>query len=711
MKQIYVQHIAAKLNISQKQVEKTGLLLQQGATIPFISRYRKEVTGSLDEVEISNIYEFLESFNALEQRKETVKKTLKELNVLTAEIEAKIDAIISSIDLEDLYLPYKPKRKTKASIAKANGLEPLAQKIYAQKNGLSKQEAQSYISENCPTIDGVLQGARDIIAEWISEKTQVRNIVRKHFLKSAKISSKVVKTKIAEGEKYEQYFDFSESLQKAPSHRILALMRANNEGILRLSISVPEEYVMGELKKEVLCAYNDFSYQVNLALEDSYKRLVKPSIETEFYNIAKQKADEDAIKVFAKNLRQLLMLPPLGQKKVLAIDPGFRTGCKVVCLNEFGDLLHNETIYPHAPQNEDFKAKKKITQLVATYKIEAIAIGNGTASRETENFIKKVAMPHEVQVYVVSEAGASVYSASKVAREEFPQFDVTVRGSVSIGRRLADPLAELVKIDPKSIGVGQYQHDVNQTNLQTSLDRVVESCVNQVGVELNTASKHLLSYVSGIGPALAENIVAYRKENGAYSSRKELLKVPKMGAKTFEQCAGFVRVAQSENPLDNSAVHPERYVLVGKMAKDLNLKLEDLVRNEQNIKQIQLEKYVSADIGMPTLKDIITELQKPGRDPREKLETFSFDDTIKVIGDLHEGMILPGIVTNITNFGAFVDIGIKQNGLVHLSQIADAFITNPADVLNLNQHVRVKVVSVDTQKQRIQLQMKGVSQS
>lgn len=706
----YPEIIAKTLNIGRHQVKNTITLLEEGCTIPFLSRYRKEATGSLDETQISDIKDQLEALIAFDKRKVAILKSLTEQDVLTKELQAKIDACSTLTDLEDAYLPYKPKRKTKASIAKEKGLEPLAKILFNQKENNISSIARNYINKDVSDIEEALQGARDIIAEWVSEDSNVRNEIREVFSGGAVVSTKVVKKKIEEGEKYKDYFEFDEPLNRCPSHRVLAMMRGEREGVLRFDISPNEEYAVRKVNKLELKGYNQSSDQVKIAIEDSYKRLIKPSIEKEFYNEAKDKADDEAISVFEKNLRQLLMSPPLGQKRILAIDPGFRTGCKVVCIDDTGKLLHNETIYPHPPQNDQIKAIKKISQMVQTYAIEAIAIGNGTAGRETESLIKKVKFDRQVQVFVVSEAGASVYSASKIAREEFPQYDVTVRGAVSIGRRLMDPLSELVKIDPKSIGVGQYQHDVNQTKLANRLTQVVESCVNQVGVELNTASKHLLTYVSGLGPALAENIVNYRDENGKFTSRKELMKVAKMGKKTFEQCAGFLRIKDAKNPLDNSAVHPERYKLVEQIAKDKNCKVQDLISNEEATKQIDLNKYVSDSVGLPTLKDIVEELQKPGRDPRESIKIFEFAENIHTIDDLSLGMTLPGIITNITNFGAFVDIGIKENGLVHISNICDAFITNPSEVLELNQHVKVKVLEVDTERKRIQLQMKGVEQ-
>lgn len=708
MQKIYLSYISKEASVSEPQVEKTIALLQEGATVPFISRYRKEVTGGLDDVQVHTINTLLAFCKSLEDRKKTICSSLTEQDVLSDELLVRIQNCVSSQELEDLYLPYKPKRKTRASVARQKGLEPLAQWLYAQKEGDVKKQAQQYLSDDCSSLDDALQGARDIIAEWISEDAKLRSIVRSVYNCEARILSKLVKKKEAEGEKYRQYFDFSEPLHKSPSHRILAIMRAHKEGILRVTIKIDDERMIQSLRKHVLRSYTPASKQVGMALEDSYARLLSPSIETECYTEAKKRADAAAITVFADNLRQLLLLPPLGQKRTLGIDPGYRTGCKVVCVDDCGNLLHNETIYPHPPQSERVKAMKKIAHLVSVYDIQAIAIGNGTASRETESFIQQIAFPHKVQVFMVNEAGASVYSASKIAREEFPQYDVTVRGAVSIARRLQDPLSELVKIDPKSIGVGQYQHDVNQNDLQESLDAVVERCVNLVGVELNTASKHLLAYVAGVGPALAEQIVHYRTEHGAFRSRADLLQVPKLGKKTFEQCAGFLRIRDAAYVLDATAVHPERYGIVEKMAGNLKTTVSALITEKALRDAIRIEEYVCDDIGLPTLQDIMAELEKPGRDPREKLTFFSFDPSLKTITDVKEGTVVPGIITNITNFGAFVDIGIKQNGLLHISQISNTFISNPAEVLSLNQQLQVKVVSVDVETNRIQLSLKDV---
>lgn len=696
------------MQLSVNQIENTISLLDEGCTIPFISRYRKEATGSLDEVQIGAIKEQYEALLALDKRKEAVIKSMIEQNVLTDDLKRAIEKAPDLTAVEDIYLPFKPKRKTRATVAKEKGLEPLAKILLEQREANVEQLAKKYLNKDVANVEEALQGARDIIAEWISEKTESRNSVRNAFDKTAVITTKVVKKNEVDGDKFKDYFDFNEPLSKCPSHRILAMMRGEREKILHFDISPDEESTIKQLNRSTLKGFNNSSEQVKLAVEDSYKRLLKPAIETEFYNSAKEKADDEAILVFENNLRQLLMSAPLGQKRTLAIDPGFRTGCKVVCLDETGKLLHNEAIFPHPPQSQTVEAAMRVCELVKKYRIEAIAVGNRTAGRETEQFIRSLKFDHKVDIFSVCEDGASVYSASKIARDEFPDYDVTVRGAVSIGRRLMDPLAELVKIEPKAIGVGQYQHDVDQTKLSVRLSQVVESCVNQVGVELNTASKHLLTYVSGLGPALAENIVAYRNENGRFASRKELMKVAKMGKKTFEQCAGFLRIANAKNPLDNSGVHPERYKLVEQMANDINCKLTDLIGNEQLIKRIDIKKYVNEEVGLPTLKDIVAELAKPGRDPRSELKQFSFDDNIRTIDDLAEGMVLNGIVTNITNFGAFVDLGIKESGLVHVSNICDEFITNPADKLSLNQQVKVKIIGLDLERKRIQLTMKDI---
>ena len=705
-----IQYIAGMLGLRPDQVKNTIDLLDDGATVPFISRYRKERTGSLDEVQIGLIKDEKARLEELLKRKDTILKTIEELGLLTAELKNRIVACLDATELEDIYLPYKPKRKTKASLAREKGLEPLAKIIIKQQERELESRALAFVKGGVESVEEALAGARDIIAEWINENEKARNMVRRAFEIGAILKSKVVKSKEEEGEKYRDYFDWEESLKRCPSHRLLAMRRGANEGFLRLCIAPDEADTLDRLNRFFVRSQNECGQQVVLALKDSYKRLLAPSIETEFANAAKLKADQEAIRVFAENLRQLLLAAPLGQMRVLAIDPGYRTGCKVVCLDAQGNLLHNETIYPHKPQEETKQAARKITSLVSAYQIEAIAIGNGTAGRETEHFIKKLRYDRDLKVFVVSEDGASVYSASKVARDEFPQYDVTVRGAVSIGRRLMDPLAELVKIDPKSIGVGQYQHDVDQKLLKESLDTVVESAVNLVGVNVNTASKHLLNYVSGLGPQLAQNLVDYRKENGAFSSRKDLMNVPRMGAKAFEQAAGFLRIPDAVNPLDNSAVHPESYRVVEKMAKDLNCTVADLMKNQVLQEQIRLEKYVDGEIGLPTLEDIRAELAKPGRDPRKGIKVFEFADGVFRIEDLQVGMVLPGIVTNITKFGAFVDVGVKQDGLVHISQLADRFISDPNEVVRLHQHVKVKVTEVDMARKRIQLSLKDVSQ-
>ena len=706
-----IEIIAQTLGIRTGQVSNTITLLDEGATVPFISRYRKERTGSLDEVQILNIKEQHEKYTELEKRKETVLKTIDEQNLLTPELKNRIENCFDAVELEDIYLPYKPKRRTKATIAREKGLEPLAKIIMKQLERSIESRAFSFLNENVKTVEDALEGARDIIAEWISENEKARNMVRRGFENSAEITAKVIKGKETEAEKYRDYFDWKEPLKKCPSHRLLAMRRGENEGFLRVSITPDADKILEHLNCLFVTGLNTCADHVELAIKDSLKRLMQPSIENEFANLSKEKADEEAIRVFAENLRQLLLAPPLGQKRILAIDPGYRTGCKVVCLDEQGNLLHNETIYPHKPQ-EDFKmSAKKLTSMVEMYKIEAVAIGNGTASRETESFIKKLHFDRELRVYVVSEDGASVYSASSVARQEFPQYDVTVRGAVSIGRRLMDPLAELVKIDAKSIGVGQYQHDVDQKKLKSSLDSVVELSVNSVGVNLNTASKHLLTYISGLGPQLAENITVYRKENGPFTSRDELKKVARMGPAAFEQSAGFLRIPDAKNPLDNSAVHPESYKIVKQIAKDLKCEINDLIRNETLVSQIDFQKYVTPEIGLPTLTDIKNELLKPGRDPRKAIKIFEFAEGIYSINDLREGMVLPGIVNNITNFGAFVDLGIKESGLIHISEMADKFISDPNTVVKLQQHLMVRVKEVDIARKRIQLSLKGINES
>ena len=708
----FSQMIAAELKLPAHRIANTLKLLQGGATIPFISRYRKEATGGLDEVQIGDIQTRYEKLCELSKRKETVLSTIEEQEKLTPELKARISACWNATELEDIYLPFKPKRKTRAEAARAKGLEPLALLLMMQKENNLAAKVRNFVKGEVKDEEDALKGARDILAEQISEDERSRNLMRNQFQRQALIQSKVVKGKEAEeaSAKYRDYFDFCEPLKKCSSHRLLALRRGESEGVLKVSIFPEDEDMCNErLQRLFVRANNECAHQVKEALTDAYKRLLKPAIETEFAALSKEKADEEAIRVFAENLRQLLLAPPLGQKRVMGIDPGFRTGCKVVCLDAQGTLLHNEAIYPHPPKSEYAQAARKIVKLVEQYKIEAIAIGNGTASRETEQFVTSQRYDREVQVFVVSEDGASIYSASKTAREEFPDYDVTVRGAVSIGRRLMDPLAELVKIDAKSIGVGQYQHDVDQTKLKASLDQTVESCVNLVGVNVNTASKHLLTYVSGLGPTLAQNIVDYRTENGPFESRRQLLKVPRMGAKAYEQCAGFLRIPQAKNPLDNSAVHPESYPIVEQMAKDLNCTVADLIKDKELRSKIDLKKYVTDTVGLPTLTDILQELDKPGRDPRQKIQVFEFDKNVRTLDDLQEGMELPGIVTNITNFGCFVDIGIKENGLVHVSQLADRFVSNPADVVRIHQHVRVKVMSIDHERKRIQLTMKGLN--
>ncbi|WP_010664602.1 Tex family protein [Marinilabilia salmonicolor] len=700
--------IAEKTGISATQVNNTIALLDEGATIPFISRYRKERTGSLDEVAIGDIKEAYDKFQDLEKRKATILKTIEEQDLLTDELKSKIENCYDSTELEDIYLPFKPKRKTRATKARELGLEPLAKIIMKQHERDIETRAASFLTDEVTDTEAALQGARDIIAEWINENQTAREIVRNSFQHHSVITARLVKGKEEEGAKYRDYFEWDEPLKRCPSHRFLAMQRGEKEGFLKLGAAPDAENVLPRLKRLFVKGNNDASDQVEMATEDSYKRLLAPSLENETMALFKEKADEEAIRVFSDNLRQLLLAPPLGQKRVLAIDPGYRTGCKVVCLDAQGELLHNEAIYPHPPQKESVKAMKKLDSLVDAYKIEAIAIGNGTASRETEDLVRKTKFNRDVQVFVVSEDGASVYSASKVARDEFPQYDVTVRGAVSIGRRLMDPLAELVKIDPKSIGVGQYQHDVDQHQLKDALDRVVESAVNSVGVNLNTASHHLLTYISGLGPALAKNIVSYRNENGAFASRAALKKVPRLGAKAFEQAAGFLRISDAKNPLDSTAVHPESYSIVKQMAADLGCEIIDLINDKTLREKIDLNRYVTNDTGLPTLKDIMQELEKPGRDPRQTIKVFEFSKDVHSMEDLKPGMTIPGIVTNITNFGAFVDVGVKQDGLVHISQLADRFISNPNDVVKLHQHVEVRVLEVDVARKRIQLSMKNL---
>ncbi len=702
-----IEFIGRKLGLHEWQVENTIRLLDDGATVPFISRYRKEMTGSLDEVKLLHIKEEYNRLKELDARRNSVIKSIEEQEKMTPELLGKIESALSMAELEDIYLPFRPKRRTRATIAREKGLEPLASIILEQKEPDPGHRAEEFLSDVVPAVDDALAGASDIIAEWISENDKARRQLRRLFEKEAVIFSKVIKGKESQGIKFSDYFDWSESLRKCPSHRLLAMRRGEDEGFLRLTIEPQEKNALDILNSIFVTGKNQSSDLVAAAVKDSWKRLLSSSMETEFRNISKEKADEEAILVFADNLKQLLLASPLGEKNVLAIDPGYRTGCKIVCLDRQGNLVHNETIYPHPPQNETALSIKKILSLVNAYKIEAIAIGNGTASRETEDFIKWVKFDKDIQVFVVSEAGASIYSASTVAREEFPDYDVTVRGAVSIGRRLMDPLAELVKIDPKSIGVGQYQHDVDQQKLQNSLDDVVGICVNSVGVEVNTASRHLLTYVSGLGPQLAQNIVDYRLENGPFRSRQELLKVRRMGAKAFEQSAGFLRIRNAENPLDSSAVHPESYHIVEKMSSDTGCVIKELMTNENKRREINLDKYVTPSTGLPTLKDILEELAKPGRDPRSKIKEFSFAD-IHTMEDLVPGMIVPGIVTNVTKFGAFVDIGIKQDGLVHISNLSNSYVSDPSKVVKLHQHVMVKVLDIDIDRKRIQLSMKGV---
>ena len=704
-----IQFIQQNISLQEKQINAVLQLLSEDCTIPFIARYRKDKTGNLGEVEIEQIQKLSKNFDEIQKRKESVLKSIEEQEKLTPELRAKIKQSFDLQEVEDLYLPFKKRRKTKADAAKEKGLEPLAKIIMAQKNsGDIEQTAQNYLNKEVFSVEEALQGARDIIAEWINENIFIRKNLRRIFQRKAVISSKVVKTKKEEEEaqKYAQYFDWSEPLNKIPSHRLLAMLRAEKEGFIKVSIDIDKDEILAFMEGSLVkTASPSCAEQIILAAQDAYKRLLEPSISNEILQEAKIKADEKAISIFSENLTQLLLAPPLGEKRILAIDPGYRTGCKVVCLDEKGDLLHNETIYPHAPQKETSTAMKKIRSMVEAYHIEAISIGNGTASRETEFFIKKIAFDRPLQVFVVSEAGASVYSASKIARDEFPDYDITVRGAVSIGRRLSDPLAELVKIDPKSIGVGQYQHDVDQTLLKEELDSTVVKCVNSVGININTASKSLLSYVSGIGEKLAENIVAYRTENGAFVDRNQIKKVPRLGEKAFQQAAAFIRIKDGKNPLDNSSVHPEAYKIVEKMAKDLGIKTIDLIANEEKIKQISPEKYTTEDIGILGIKDILKELLKPGLDPRKTSKVFEFDPNIKTFEDLKTGMVLPGIVSNITAFGCFVDIGIKENGLVHISQLKDGFVSDPSEVVKLHQQVKVKIIEIDTDRKRIALSM------
>ena len=711
---IFTKLISTELHLQEHAVENTLKLLDEGCTIPFISRYRKERTGGLDEVQITAISNRLAQLQEIAKRKDTVVKTITEQGKMTPELEKRIDDCWESTVLEDIYLPYKPKRRTRAQVAREQGLEPLAQLLLMQREQDPKRAAQRFVRDGLSVAD-CLKGAQDIIAEQVSEDERCRNLVRSAFRREAFIESKVVKAKKEsdEAQKYSDYFEWEEPLKRCSSHRLLAMRRGESEGILRVSITIDDDEAIERLQRNYVRGNGPCQRLVAEAVEDGYKRLLLPSIETEFMTLSKQKADEEAIRVFAENLRQLLLGAPLGQKRVMGIDPGFRTGCKVVCLDEQGNLLHHEAIFPHPPINHRMQATMHLQDMVKKFQIEAIAIGNGTASRETKEFVedalKEVALAKPAPtIFVVSEDGASVYSASKVARDEFPDEDVTVRGAVSIGRRLMDPLAELVKIDPKSIGVGQYQHDVDQTQLKNSLDQTVESCVNLVGVNLNTASQHLLTYVSGLGPVLAQNIVDYRKENGAFTSRAQLKKVPRLGPAAYQQCAGFLRIPDAKNPLDNSAVHPESYHVVEQMAKDQHCSVSDLISDASKRSQIDIKRYVTEEVGLPTLTDIMKELEKPGRDPREQIEEFEFDSSVQTIDDLHEGMELPGIVTNITNFGAFVDIGVHQDGLVHVSQLADKYVSDPTQVVRLHQHVRVRVIGVDLRRQRISLSMKGM---
>ncbi len=702
-----ITYITQHTQLAEKNIKSTIQLLNEDCTIPFISRYRKEATGNLDEVQIGEIVKFKEQFEALEKRKKAILKALEEQGVLTEDLTQKVENTQDLTTLEDLYLPYKKKRKTKAETARKNGLEPLAKIIMSQKANDIESIAYKYVKGDITSAEEALEGARHIIAEWINERADIRNLLRNQLERHAQISTKVIKSKKDDekAQKFRDYFDWSESLSRIPSHRLLAILRAENEGFIRVKIEIDDIRALELMDNRIIRSQNACADQVELAISDAYKRLLFPSLSNEALSKAKDKADESAITVFAKNLKQLLLGSPIGEKRVLAIDPGFRTGCKIVCLDAQGNLKHNETIYPHAPKNDSIGAIKKISSLAEAYKIEAIAIGNGTASRETEALIRKIQFKNEIQVFVVSEAGASIYSASKIAREEFPNYDVTVRGSVSIGRRLQDPLAELVKIDAQSIGVGQYQHDVDQAKLQKQLDTVVENCVNAVGVNINSASKPLLSYVSGIGPKLAENIFNYRTENGVFKSRKDIMKVPRLGGKAFEQSAAFLRIKGAKNPLDDSAVHPERYAIIKKMAKDEGVSLQDLIGNKTTLQNIDLKKYVSEGVGLLTLKDIIKELEKPGLDIRETAKVFTFNQNIKSITDLHEGQLLPGIVNNITNFGCFVDVGIKESGLIHVSNLSDSFVKDVNEHVHLHQQIIVKVLEVDVSRKRIQLKL------
>ncbi len=706
MEQEIIGLIAKNCGIENWQAENTLKLIEEGATVPFISRYRKERTGNLDEVQIGAVADALEKVKALKERKEAIIKNIEKQGKLTDELKARISKSWDPVEVEDIYAPFKRKTKTRAESAREAGLEPLAKMIMSQGNGNVESMAQRFVKGKVKSTDDAIKGAKDIIAEWVSESGAAKKTIRGVFAREAVIESKVIKGKEEEGEKYKDYFKRSEPLRRCSSHRLLAMRRGESEKILNVSISADKEVCIDRLCRIFVRGDNESADEVEDAVEDSYKRLISTSIETEFANASKEKADKEAIKVFSENLRQLLLAPPLGQKRVMGIDPGFRTGCKVVCIDAQGNLLHNETIYPHAPHNKEAQARRSVQKMVETYNIEAIAIGNGTASRETEHFIANTRYDREVKVFVVSENGASIYSASKVAREEFPDYDVTVRGAVSIARRLMDPLAELVKIDPKSIGVGQYQHDVDQNSLKKALDAVVKSCVNSVGVDVNTASRHLLMYVSGLGEQTAQNIVDYRAQNGPFKNRKELLKVNNIGNKTFEQCAGFLRIRNGENPLDNTAVHPESYDIVTKMAKDNGESVEQFIADKNARQNINLDRYVTEKTGLPTLKDIMQELDKPGRDPRKGVKVFSFNENVKTMDDLQTGMLLPGIVTNITNFGAFVDVGIKENGLVHISQMSDEFVNDPNQVVRLQQQVVVKVIGIDKERKRVQLSLK-----
>lgn len=698
--------ISEEISLPETNVINTISLLDDGATVPFISRYRKEMTGGMDEVAVQKIKERYENLKELVKRKEYIISVITGSGKMTSGLEDKINTCWDAARLEDIYLPYKPKRRTRAEIARNRGLEPLAKLIMSQHDDDISYKARKYLSEEVATVEEAIDGAKDIIAEWISENEFVRNSIRNIFRRSAEISCKVIKGKETEGENYKNYFDSTEPLRRCSSHRILAMRRGEKEGFLRVSITIDDDAAVDAINKIVVKGNRETSDLVHEAVEDSYKRLIRPSIETEFAALSKEKADSEAIEMFAQNVRHLLFAPPLGHKRILGVDPGYRTGCKVVCLDEQGNLLHNDTVYPNPPQSDYKMAAKKITGLVEAYKIDAIAIGNGTASRETEKFFQSLSYDHKIQIFVISENGASIYSASKIARDEFPDKDVTVRGAVSIGRRLLDPLAELVKIDPKSIGVGQYQHDVDQTKLKNALNFTVESCVNSVGVNVNTASKELLTYVAGLGTQLAQNIVAYRTENGEFKARKDILKVPRMGEKAFQQAAGFLRIPDSDNPLDNTAVHPERYALIEEMAVNSGCSIKDLINDKDLRNSINLNDYVKGDVGMPTLTDIMAELEKPGRDPRRGIKVLEFDEKVKTIDDLSVGMVLNGIVTNITQFGVFVDFGIKENGLAHISELADRFISNPNEVVSLHQHVKVKVLDIDKPRKRIALSLK-----